>query len=332
MFRIWFERDVPDHVAATLEGVAEPLGPGTATPHDLLSAVGPADGIIASSLVTYDGPVMDRAPRLRVIARTGIGFDKVDLTAATDRGVAVCNAPDAPTMSTAEHTIALMLSVAKRVASAQAALRSGGRDFFASHSGLELTGMRLGLVGVGRIGGAVARMAAGLGIGVLAHDPFVDAHALAGSGIQLVGSLEQLLAEADIVSLHVPLTDATLLLMDDERFEQMKQDSILINTARGGLVDHNALLEALKRGKLFGAGLDVTDPEPLPPDHPLLHRHDVVVTPHIAAATEAGKARLYESAITQALQVLRGERPQHLVNPDVWPVRRPDPSFEEKLA
>jgi D-3-phosphoglycerate dehydrogenase len=324
MFRIWFERDMPDHLSTTLAGLAEPLGPGTATPHDLLSAVGPADAIIASSLITYDGPVMDRAPNLRVIARTGIGYDKVDVVAATDRGVAVCNAPDAPTTSTAEHTITLILSVAKRVAGAQAALRGGGRDFFASHRGLELAGRCLGLVGMGRIGSAVAKIAGGLGMRVVAYDPFVDASTLAGSGIQMVDSLAQLLAEGDVVSLHVPLTDETRRLIDAETIRQMKPNSILVNTARGGLVDHNALLGALEQGKLFGAGLDVTDPEPLPPDHPLLRRQDVVVTPHIAAATEAGKARLYESAVSQALQVLRGERPLHLVNLDVWPVRRPD--------
>jgi len=332
MFRIWFERDVPDHVGANLEGVAEPIGPGTATPHDLLASVGPADAIIASSLVVYDGPAMDRAPRLRVIARTGIGYDKVDLMAAADRGVAVCNAPDAPTTSTAEHTFALMLAAAKRVTAAQAALREGGRDFFASHHGLELAGLCLGLVGVGRIGGSVARMTAGFGMRVIAHDPFVDVAAVAESDIQLVDSLERLLAEADVVSLHLPLTNETIRLIDGKKIEVMKPGSILINTARGGLIDHDALLVGLEQGKLFGAGLDVTDPEPLPPDHPLLHRHDVIVTPHIAAATEAGKARLYESAVNQALQVLRGERPRHLVNPDVWPVRRPDPSFQENSA
>lgn len=329
MFRIWFERDMPDHLATILAGLAEPLGPGTGTPDDLLSSVGTADAIIASSLVVYDGPAMDRAPRLRVIARTGIGYDRVDLRAATERGVAVCNAPDAPTISTAEHTIALMLAVAKRVTGAQAALRGGGRDFFASHQGLELTGRYLGLVGVGRIGRAVARMATGLGMEVIAHDPFVDATTVAKSEIELVESLEQLVAKANVISLHVPLNSETFHLMDSQRIGQMRHYSILINTARGGLIDHPALLDALEQGRLFGAGLDVTDPEPLPPDHPLLHRHDVIVTPHIAAATEAAKARLYESAITQSIQVLHGERPPHLVNPDVWPVRRPDPSVEE---
>jgi len=329
MFRIWFERDMPEYVWPLIDGLAESIGPGTATPHDLLEAIGPADAVIASSLITYDASVMDRAPRLRVIARTGIGYDKVDIAAATERGIAVCNAPDAPTTSTAEHTMALLLSVAKRVPTAQAALQKGGRDFFAAHHGIEIAGLRLGLVGVGRIGRAVAEMATGFGMPVIAYDPFVDASILADRGINAAGSLDELLAVADVVSLHIPLTEETLHLLDAERMGRMKRGSILINTARGGLVDHHALLAALDRRELAGAGLDTTEPEPLPPDHPLLGRDDVVVTPHIAAATGAAKARLYESAVAQALQVLGGERPRHLVNRDVWPVRRRDPDTKE---
>ncbi len=329
MFRIWFERDMPQHLSATLAGVATPIGPGTATPNDLLSAIGLAEAAIASSLATYDGPAMDRAPLLRVIARTGIGVDKVDLEAATQRGIAVCNTPDAPTISTAEHAITLMLTVAKQVPEALAALRGGGRDFFASHQGEELSGRTLGLAGIGRIGSRVAQMAAGFDMRVIAFDPFVDESAATAAGIELVDSLDGLLAEADVVSLHVPLTAGTRHLIDGERLLLMKPGAILINTARGGLVDHDALLSAIEVGHLAGAGLDVTDPEPLPPDHPLLRRNDVVVTPHIAAATAAGKARLYESAVTQALQVLRGEYPNHLVNEMVWPVRRRDPNTKE---
>ena len=330
MFRVWFEREMPDHVATILAGVATSIGPGTATPQDLLSSVGEADAIIASSLATYDGPGMDRAPHLRVISRTGIGVDKIDLGAATARGVAVCNTPDAPTISTAEHAITLMLSVAKRVGGSQRALESGGRDFFGSHEGREVAGKVLGLLGIGRIGRNVARMAGGLSMTVIAYDPFAEATVAAEAGIQMVDSLDQLLADGDVVSLHLPLTSETEQLMNAEHIAQMKPGAILVNTARGRLVDHDALLAALSSGRVFGAGLDVTDPEPLPPDHPLLHRDDVVVTPHVAAATAAGKARLYESAVTQALQVLQGEYPNHLVNPDVWPVRRQGSFTKEK--
>jgi D-3-phosphoglycerate dehydrogenase len=332
MYRIWFERDMPHYLSPMLDGVATPIGPGTATPDDLLSAIAPAEAAIASSLATYDGRAMDRAPLLRVIARTGIGVDKVDLDAATERGIAVCNTPDAPTISTAEHAITLMLAVAKQVPAAQQTLRSGGRDFFASHTGRELSGQTLGLAGIGRIGTRVAHLAAGFDMRVIAYDPFVDERTAAATGIELVGSLNELLTRADIVSLHLPLTNGTRHLINGEQLGLMKPGSILINTARGALVDHDALLGALELGHLSGAGLDVTDPEPLPPDHPLLQRDDVVVTPHVAAATTAGKARLYESAVTQALQVLRGDYPNHLVNTKVWPVRRRDPNTKENQA
>lgn len=326
MFRIWFERDMPRYLEATMSGVAEAIGPGTATPHDPAASIGAAEAIIASALMAYDGPLMDRAPRLQVIARTGIGTDNVDLTAATERGIAVCNTPDAPTRSTAEHTITLMLTVAKRVPAAQKALRSGGRDFFGAHEGLEMAGRTLGLVGLGRIGRTVAGIAAGLGMSVVAYDPFVDPASVAGSRVRTVGSLETLVGEADVISLHVPLTDETHHMVDRRIIGMMKPDAILINTARGGLVDHVALLDALERRDLFGVGLDATDPEPLPPDHPLLSHAHAVVTPHVAAATFASKQRLYASALAQAFQVLRGERPDHLVNPTVWPLRRPDPT------
>jgi D-3-phosphoglycerate dehydrogenase len=332
MFRIWSERAIPGDVSTSIAGIAEVLGPGTATPNDLSAAIGTAEAAIASALMTYDASIMDRAPGLRVIARTGIGTDNIDVSAATDRGIAVCNTPDAPTRSTAEHTITLMLAVAKRVVNAQTALRSGGRDFFASHQGLELAGRTLGLVGMGRIGRAVAGMAGGLDMSVISYDPFVDPESVSGSGILLVETLETLVEEADVVSLHVPLTNETYHLIDGPIIERMRPNAILVNTARGGLIDHAALLDALESGKLFGAGLDVTDPEPLPPDHPLLTNSHAVVTPHVAAATFEAKARLYESAVDQALRVLRGQRPDHLVNPTVWPHRRPDPSSQEERA
>ncbi len=319
MHRIWFEREPqPEHLAL-LDGVALPLGP--ASGDDPFRELGEADAIVASIRV-YGAEVMDLAPRVQVICRTGIGYDKVDVAAATRRGIAVCNTPDAPTISTAEHAVALMLAVAKRLPSAADELRAGGVDIFARHQGVELQGKTLGLVGLGRIGGRVAGVAAALGMRVHAFDPYAPPDRAAQLGVEDAGSLDALLTAADVVSLHVPLTDETLGMMDAARFSAMRPGSILVNTARGGLVDHDALLRALEDGPLAGAGLDVTEPEPLDPSHPLLHRVDVIVTPHVASATAAGKDRIYRQAIAQALQVLRGERPPHLVNPEVWERRR----------
>jgi D-3-phosphoglycerate dehydrogenase len=314
--RVWFERPVLADLRDAVAARTEMLGPAEATPDEPYAALSGAEGIVAS-VHRYDGALMDQAPQLKVISRTGIGYDTVDVAAATARGIAVCNAPDGPTISTAEHAVALMLMAAKQVRRAELALRSGGSDFYARHTGLELRGRTLGLVGFGRIAREVAAIAAGLGMRIVAYDPFIDA-ASAGEGTTLVSDIVDLLATADVVSVHVPLTPEARHLFDASTFAAMKPGAIFVNTARGGLVDLDGLAAALDSGRLFAAGLDVTDPEPLPPDHPLLARDDVVVTPHVAAATIEAKRRIFETAFSQVLQVLAGERPPHLVNPEVW--------------
>jgi D-3-phosphoglycerate dehydrogenase len=280
-----------------------------------LEAVVDAQAIVASARVRYDAELMDRAPGLRVIARTGIGLDNIAVEEATVRGIAICNVPDGPTTSTAEHTIALMLAVAKQLAPAGRALRDGRGDFFNDYKGVELSGLVLGLVGFGQIGTRVGAIAKALDMRVVAFDPFVDPAVTLALGVDRAPDLETLLATADIVSLHAPLTDATDRMIDETRLAQMKPGSILVNAARGGLMDERAVLEALERGHLRGVGLDVFEHEPPDPKNELLWREDVVATPHIAGATEASKDRLWRGAIAQALQTLRGERPPHLVNP-----------------
>jgi phosphoglycerate dehydrogenase-like enzyme len=261
---------------------------------------------------------MDRAPGLRVIARNGIGYDNVDVAAATERGIAVCNTPDGPTVSTAEHAVTLMLLVAKNIRAAETALRTGATaGYYIRHEGIELDGKVLGLVGFGRIARHVAGIAEGLGMHITTYDPFLPASAIR-TGVDRADTLEDLLGVADVVSVHVPLTDASRGLFGAAAFASMKPGAVFINTARGGLVDHDALLVALEAGRLFGAGLDVTDPEPLPVGHPLLGRDDVVVTPHIASGTADGKARIFRVAFEQAMAVVHDRRPEHLVNPEVW--------------
>ena len=313
--KVWFERSVLPDLVDEVARQATMLGPATATPDKPYTALGGSDGIVAS-VRRYDSAVMDLAPRLRVISRTGIGYDKVDLAAATERGIAVYNTPDGPTMSTAEHTITLMLMVAKNVKRSEADLRSGGSDLYAGHVGIEIRGKVLGLVGYGRIARRVADIAAGLGMRILAFDPYLDQDAFANTG--RAASLTDLLGTADVVSVHVPLTEQTEGLFGEDAFTSMKPGAVFLNTARGGLVDLDALQAALDSGRLFGAGLDVTQPEPLPPGHPLLDRIDVVVTPHVAAGTAQAKRRIFLAAFEQVIQVLSGERPTNLVNPEVW--------------
>jgi phosphoglycerate dehydrogenase-like enzyme len=313
--RIWFERPVLPAMVATVGSSCQMLGPGT--DDDRYDGIEDASAAIAGAAV-YDGPVMDRAPGLRVIARTGIGFDAVDVAAATARGIAVCNTPDGPTVSTAEHAITLTLMAAKRVKASEAALQAGrSAGYFAQHEGMELDGKTLGLVGCGRIARRVGAIAEAIGMRVLTFDPYCDPTAIP-SGFTHVSSLDAMLGEADVVSVHVPLSDASRGMFDAGRFAAMKPGAVFVNSARGGLVDQDALLAALESGHLSGAGLDVTSPEPLPPDHPLLGRDDVVVTPHVASATADGKLRIFRAAFDQALGAVHGVRPPHLLNPEVW--------------
>jgi phosphoglycerate dehydrogenase-like enzyme len=295
------------------------LGPGTE--HDHYAGIGDAVGVIAGA-APFDAAVLDRAPNLRVISRMGIGVDGVDIMAATARGIAVCNTPDGPTTSTAEHAVTLMLMVAKKVKASEAALR-GGHVFayYAHHEGMELADKVLGLVGFGRIARRVAAVASAMGMRIVEFDPYVDP-ATVPEGIARAATLDELLQVADVVSVHVPLTDESRGMFDASRFAAMKRGSVFVNSARGGLVDQDALLAALDAGHLVGAGLDVTTPEPLPVDHPLLARDDVVVTPHIASATADGKVRMQRAAFENALSVIEGRRPEHLVNPEVWERRR----------
>jgi phosphoglycerate dehydrogenase-like enzyme len=312
---VWFERPVLPHLVDLVEAACTVLGPGTES--DRFAEIETAVAAIAGA-APYDGTVMDRAPGLRVIARTGIGYDAVDVGAATARGIAVCNTPDGPTISTAEHAVTLLLMVAKKVKAAEASLTTGtSGGYYGRHDGVELAGKVLGLVGCGRIARRVGAIAEAVGMHVMTFDPYCDPTAIPSSFAHLP-TLDALLREADVVSVHVPLSDATHGMFDEGRFAAMKRGAIFVNTARGGLVDQESLLAALDAGHLVGAGLDVTTPEPLPPDHPLLGRDDVIVTPHIASATADGKVRILEAAFEQAMTVLRGERPANLVNPEVW--------------
>jgi D-3-phosphoglycerate dehydrogenase len=316
LFRIWFERNPPATYARLLEGSALIVGSG-ASEARAQGSISKAQAIIASSRVRYDGELMNLAPELRVISRTGIGLDNVSISDASKRGIAVCNLPEGPTVSTAEHAIALMFAVAKELPRAAQALRDGRGDFFNEYRGIELCGLRLGIIGLGRIGGRVAMFAKALGMEVTACDPFLDPRIAERVGAKVLPDLTVLLAGADVVSLHAPLKPETKDLMDANRIAEMKRGALVSNTARGGLVDEQALLGALESGHLRGAGLDVFDPEPPDPTNRLLQLDNVIATPHIAGATETSRDHLWRMAIAQALQVLRGERPPSLANPEI---------------
>jgi phosphoglycerate dehydrogenase-like enzyme len=308
---VWFERDVHPRLVDLIDHSFDVIGPGE--PGDFFAGISPAHGVIASA-ARYSASVFDRAPALQVVARTGIGVETVDLEAATDRGIAVCNVPDGPTISTGEHTVALILAVAKSLKVSAARLRAGEEDLYAGHEAIELAGTTLGLVGYGRIARRVASVAAAMDMDVVAYDPYLDADEF---DVERADDLHELLRASAIVSVHVPLTPATHHLFDGDAIASMSPGAVLVNTSRGGVVDQDALLAAIMQGQLFGAGLDVTDPEPLPPDHPLLHHDRIVVTPHVAAGTLAAKRRIFATAVAEIGRVLDGNDPHHLVNTDV---------------
>ena len=302
--QLFVDHPFPDVYRDLVEGRATVTGSGTDTGLDV------ADAVIAGAVRRWDASQFALAPRLTVISRVGVGFDNVHVADAHAAGVVVCNAPLAPMVSTAEHTIALMLAITKHLPHHTARASQGLKGEPVGRA-LELDGSVLGLVGMGRIAGRVAVTAQALGMTVVATDPGV--HESPVAGVDLVG-LDDLLRTADVVSLHAPALPSTVGMIDASAFARMKPGAYLVNCARGPLVDHEALLAALESGRLAGAGLDVTDPEPLPAGHPLLDRADVVVTPHIASATVAGRRRLYEHAIENALAVLEG-RPATVVPP-----------------
>ncbi|MFL5311294.1 MAG: 2-hydroxyacid dehydrogenase [Myxococcales bacterium] len=270
---------------------------------ELLARVARADGLLALLTERVDAELLAAAPSLRVVANHAVGVDNVDVPACTARGVWVTNTPDAVTESTADLTWALLLAVARRVGEGERFLRAGRYKAWAPTLllGLELRGATLGIVGLGRIGEAVARRARGFGMHVL--------HTTSRGGIPL----EELLARSDVVTLHCPLTPATRHLFDARRLAQMKRGAILVNTARGAVVDEAALVLALESGHLGGAGLDVFENEPLV--HPgLVGREDVVLLPHLGSATHATREQMATMALTDAARVLRGEPPQYPVN------------------
>jgi D-3-phosphoglycerate dehydrogenase len=250
---------------------------------DLAEAISGVDAVLVRSATQITRESLARANGLKVIGRAGVGVDTIDVDAATERGIAVLTAPAGNTISAAELTLALTLALARRVPAADKSMKAGQWDR-KSFSGSELYGKTLGLVGAGRIGGEVAKRARAFGMQIIAFDPFLIAERALALGIERV-ELDEMLRRADVVSLHVPLTDATAGLLGDRELALMKPTAFIINAARGGVVSEDALYRALEDKKLAGAALDVFEHEPLPADHPLRSLDNVVLTPHLGAST-----------------------------------------------
>lgn len=290
-------------------------GDAPPTRDELLARVRGARGVLAMLTERIDGEVMDACDQLVVVANMAVGYDNVDVAAATARGVLVTNTPDVLTETTADMAFALLLASARRVVEGDQMVRDGHWGAWRPTwmLGHEVHGATLGIVGGGRIGRATAERGRGFGMRVLYH----SRHTVPDFPGERV-ELDTLLAESHFVSVHVPLTDETRGMFNAALFAQMRHDAIFINTARGGVVDQPALLDALQRGVIAGAGLDVMAPEPLPPGDPLLTAPNLVVTPHLGSSTEPTRVAMAALAVDNLLTALAGERPRNLVNADAW--------------
>ncbi len=279
-------------------------------PKDGPAAAGPpraellekATAVIVRSGTRVDRAFLDRTPRLKVVARAGSGLDNVDLEETDRRGIAVVNAAGSNALAAAEHTFALLLALLRHIVPAHRHLEEGGweRSRFV---GTELAGKTLGLIGVGRIGRLVAARALAFDMRVLASDPLLEEATARELGVTRC-ELDALLENADVVSLHLPLTPQTRRFLAEEELGRLRPTAVLVNAARGGLVDEAALARALEEGRLAGAALDAFEEEPPPPDHPLLHRDDVVHTPHLGASTVEAAQRVGAQTVRALLRAL----------------------------
>jgi glyoxylate reductase len=304
MARVFVTRALPfpalDRLRAAHE-VDEWPGDMPPSPADLHAHAREAEALLTLVTDRVDAALLDAAPRLRAIANMAVGTDNIDLEAAAARGIPVGNTPDVLTDATADIAFALLLALARKIVPGAAKVRSGEWKTWepAGDLGADLAGATLGIVGWGRIGQAVARRAEGFGMDVV--------HSSRSSGIPL----PDLLSAADFVSLHTPLTPETRGLIDAAALERMKPTALLINTARGGVVDQDALRGALHSGAIAGAALDVTDPEPLPPDYPLLDAPNLLVVPHVGSATVRTRAKMAAMAVDNLLASLAGRPMPH---------------------
>jgi D-3-phosphoglycerate dehydrogenase / 2-oxoglutarate reductase len=298
----------------------------------ILAAIRDCDGLVVrNTRITRE--IMQAAPRLSVIGRHGVGYDTIDIAAATELGIPVVYTPAANTESVAEVAVSFILLLGRKITLAHAAMQSETLlsdtvtlSVMAQRHGLvnfDIWGKTLGVIGVGRIGSSVSRkMCAAFNMRVLGYDPYVDAVTLAGYGVQRVDRLEEMLPQCDFVTIHCPGGAETRHMINARTLACMKPGAYLINTARGTVVAEADLVAALQSGHLAGAAIDVYDPEPPRPGNPLLHMPNVIVTPHFCSMTAESLYNMGTTVARGVLSVLAGSRPDYLVNPEIWETRR----------
>lgn len=301
---------------------------------ELLAAIGDYDGVVVRSATTIDADVIAAGDRLKVIARAGIGLDNVDVAAATARGVIVCNAPQSNVISAAEHTVALLLALVRRIPEAHESLRRGEWKRSALE-GMELHGKTLGVLGLGRVGTLVAQRCHAFGMKLVGYDPYVSTERAARMGVELLGTVAEVCAQADILTVHLPKTADTVGIVGEEELRAMKSTARVVNTARGGIVSEDALYTALTEGWIAGAALDVFSTEPMT-DSKLFALDNIVVTPHLGASTTEAQDKAGTMVAEAVVLALRGEFVPSAVNvqvgADIPEAARPFMPLAEKLG
>lgn len=312
-----------DHTFDDLSVEREILSPvdaevidGEASDEPLEDLVDGADALLVM-FDEVDEALMDAMPDCQIVSRTGIGLDNVDVEAATERGIYVTNVPDYCIEEVSDHAMALTLALARKVVEYDAQVADGGWDVAAGRTMHRLAEQTVGLVAFGNIARAVCEKAKGFGMDVLAHDPYLSAEEIREGGAEPVEELDDLLAGSDVISVHTPLTPETEGMIGEEAFQTMRESAFVINVARGGIIDEDALDEALRAGEIAGAGIDVLSEEPPGDDHPLLGNDRAILTPHAAWHSEESVIELREKAARNVLDALSGDVPTYLVNDEL---------------
>ena len=302
---------------ALLKGKADIYVADQPDPNDYLDEMKDADALIVR-IAKCDGHAIENSPNLKVIGRTGVGYDSVDVKKATELGIPVVITPGANKRSVAEHAVAMMFALSKNLYEGQCEMLSGNWKIRDAHKAFELEGKIVGFIGLGAIGREALKICSAIGMHAVGYDPFLSPEAIEALGAKYYGDYKQLLADCDILSIHVPLTEDTRNMIDADALSLMKPSALLINCSRGGIVSEEALTEALNSGMIAGAGLDVFDEEPPKADSPLLYAKNIIVSPHSAAQTKEAVVHMAQMCIDGCLAVLRGEQWPYVADKRVY--------------
>ena len=317
-----------------LEEVAEVVARTDITPEELVRDIKDFDAIIVRSRTKVTREVIEAASSLKIIARAGVGVDNVDVAVATERGIMVVNAPESTSITVAEHTMGLILSLSRKISIADSSVKEGKWEK-SQFMGMELNGKTMGIVGMGRIGSQVVIRAKAFGMDIIVYDPYITPEAASDLGVEVV-DLETLLKNADVITIHVPLTPETKHLISKPEFEMMKENTLIVNCARGGIINEDDLHEALSKGTIRGAALDVFENEP-PVGSSLLELDNIVLTPHIAASTSEAQRDAAIIVAKEIKKVFKGESPRNVINmpvldPETFQLIKPYFKLAEKLG